>query len=85
MPAEVNIALAQLSPRLRGTEANIETMREVVSDHPEADLVVFPELYLSGYVLDGIEELAVRPDGPELQSIAVIARENHTSLIFGAP
>ena len=74
MPTAVNIALAQLSPRLRGTEANIETMRQVVAGRPEADLVVFPELYLSGYVLDGIEDLAVRPDGPELQSIAEIAR-----------
>ena len=85
MPVGVNVALAQLGPRLRGTEANIETMRGVVSDHPEADLVVFPELYLSGYVLDSIDELAVRPDGPELQSIAKIARESSTALIFGAP
>jgi predicted amidohydrolase len=85
MPEAVNIALAQLSPRLRGTGANIETMREVVSGRPEADLIVFPELYLSGYVLDGIEDLAVRPDGPELQNVADIARESSTALIFGAP
>jgi predicted amidohydrolase len=85
VPTAVNIALAQLSPRLRGTEANIETMRQVVAGRPEADLVVFPELYLSGYVLDGIEDLAVRPDGPELQSIAEIAREGSTALVFGAP
>jgi predicted amidohydrolase len=81
----VNIALAQLSPRLRGTQVNIETMRKVVADRPEADLIVFPELYLSGYVLDGIEGLAVRPDAPGLQSIADIARESSTALIFGAP
>jgi predicted amidohydrolase len=36
-------------------------------------------------VLDGINELAVRLDGPELQSIAGIARESSTALIFGAP
>ena len=85
MPPGLNVALAQLGPRLRGTEANIETMRGVVSGHPEADLVVFPELYLSGYVLAGIDELAVRPDGKELQSIAGIAQESSTALIFGAP
>jgi predicted amidohydrolase len=84
-PEAVNVALAQLSPRLRGTEANIETMREVVSGRPEASLIVFPELYLSGYVLDGIDELAVRPDGPELESLADIARESSTALIFGTP
>ena len=85
MPAELIVALAQLSPNLRETEANIETMRKVVDECPEADLIVFPELYLSGYVLDGVEELAVRPEGPELQSIAHIARENSTALVFGAP
>jgi predicted amidohydrolase len=85
MPAAVNMALAQLSPRLSGTQANIETMREVISGRPEADLIAFPELYLSGYVLDGIEGLAIRRDGPELQSIADIARESSTALIFGAP
>ena len=85
MPAELNIALAQLTPRLRDIQANIETMRKVVADRTEMDLIVFPELYLSGYVLDGIEELAVRPDGPELQTIADIAQESSTALIFGAP
>lgn len=85
MPAALNIALAQLNPRLRETGANIETMREVVADHPEADLIVFPELYLSGYMLDSIDELAIRPDGPELKSIADIARQSSTALIFGAP
>jgi (R)-amidase len=85
MTAELNIALAQLSSRLRQTEANIETVRRVVADHPEADLVVFPELYLSGYVLDGIEGLALRLGGPELQEIAEIARENSTALVLGAP
>jgi predicted amidohydrolase len=85
MPTELIVALAQLSPTLRESEANIETMRKVVDECPEADLIVFPELYLSGYVLDGVEELAVRPEGPELQSIANIARENSTALVFGAP
>jgi predicted amidohydrolase len=85
MSEVLNVALAQLSPRLRDTRANLETMRRVVADFPEADLIVFPELYLSGYVLDGIEELALRPDGPELQDIADIAREGSTALIFGAP
>ena len=85
MSEVLNVALAQLSPRLRDTRANLETMRRIVADLPGADLIVFPELYLSGYVLDGVEELALRPDGPELQDIADIAREGSTALIFGAP
>ena len=85
MTAELNIALAQLRPGLRETEANMKTVRRVISTHPEADLIVFPELYLSGYVLDGIEGLALRLGGPELREIAEIARENSTALVFGAP
>jgi predicted amidohydrolase len=85
MAEVLNVALAQLNPRLRDTRANLETMRRIVADLPGADLIVFPELYLSGYVLDGVEELALRPDGPVLQDIADIAREGSTALIFGAP
>ena len=68
MPETVNIALAQLSPRLRETGANIETMREVVSGRPEADLIVFPELYLSGYVLDGIGTLPSTRTAPSCKT-----------------
>lgn len=85
MPGTVRIALAQLSPRLRETEANIETIRKVVAEHPDADLVVFPELFLSGYTVTDVDELAVQLGGPELKSIADVARENSTALIFGAP
>jgi predicted amidohydrolase len=84
MSEMVRIALAQLSPRLRNTEANIETIHRVVAEHPEADLVVFPELFLGGYTLTDIEELVIRLGGSELESIADIARKNSTALISGA-
>ena len=85
MPQMLSIVLAQLSPRLRDTGANVDTIRRIVTEHPEADLVVFPELFLSGYTLAHIEELSIHSDGPELKSIADIARESSTALIFGAP
>src|SRR5215216_3180448 len=85
MPGVLNIVLAQLSPRLRQTKANIETMGRIVAEHPEADLVVFPELFLSGYTLTDIEGLAVHLDGPELKMIADMARESSTALMFGTP
>jgi predicted amidohydrolase len=85
MPGVLTVVLAQLSPRLRQTKANIETMGSIVAEHPEADLVVFPELFLSGYTLSDIDELAVQIDGPELKRVADMARECSTALIFGAP
>jgi (R)-amidase len=85
MPGTLSMALAQLSPRLRETQANIETIRRTVTENPEADLGVFPELFLSGYTVADVEELAVRADGPELRDVADIAREHSTALVFGAP
>src|SRR5215212_7242518 len=84
MTKMVRIALAQLSPRLRETEANIETVRRVVAEYPEADLIAFPELFLSGYMLTEVEELAVRLDSPELEALADVAQEHATALIVGA-
>ena len=84
MTKMVRIALAQLSPGLRETEANIDTVRRVVAEHPEADLIVFPELFLSGYTVTDVDELAVRLDDPELESLADVAREHSTALIVGA-
>ncbi len=84
MTKTVCIALAQLGPRLRETEANIDTVRRVVAEHPEADLVVFPELFLGGYTVTDVGELALLTDGPELERLASVARENTTALIVGA-
>src|SRR5918999_2653513 len=84
MTRMVRIALAQLSPHLREPEANIDTMRRVVAQHPEADLIAFPELFLSGYTVTDVDELAVRQDAPELESLADVAREHSTALIVGA-
>ena len=84
MTKMVRIALAQLSPHLRETEANIDTVRRVVAEHPEADLIAFPELFLSGYTVTDVDELAVRQDAPELESLADVAREHSTALIVGA-
>jgi (R)-amidase len=85
MPGVLTVVLAQLSPRLRQTKANIETMGRIVTEHPEADLVVFPELFLSGYTLSNIDELAVQMDSLEFKRVTDMARESSTALIFGAP
>lgn len=51
------ICLAQLDCRVGDVEANKARAREVVAEAAAAgaDLVVFPELFLSGYALRGVE------------------------------
>ncbi len=85
MHNEMKVALAQLSPALRNTAENVRTVREVLAEHGDADLVVFPELFLSSYTVHRLDELALDLDGPEVESVAQAARENSTTVVFGAP
>jgi predicted amidohydrolase len=41
--------LAQLAPVPNDTRANAKTVARLVDEHPGADLVVVPELFISGY------------------------------------
>jgi predicted amidohydrolase len=54
----MRIALAQLDARLGDVQGNLERAREVAVEARSggADLVVFPELFLSGYALHGLDE-----------------------------
>lgn len=82
---EVTVALAQLTPRLRDTAENVQIIRNVVAEHAQADLIVFPELFASGYTTVGVDELALDSEGPEVGIVARAARENSIAVIFGAP
>jgi predicted amidohydrolase len=73
---EVRIALAQLAPLLGELDANLELVAarldEAVADG--ADLVVFPELALTGYLLqDLVPDVAMRADDPRLLGIGADA------------
>jgi predicted amidohydrolase len=69
----LRIALAQLAPRLGELEANLERHRTVLGSarRDGADLVVFPELGLTGYLLQDLAaEVAMRLDDPRLAELA---------------
>jgi NAD+ synthase (glutamine-hydrolysing) len=69
----LRIALAQLAPRLGEVTANLERHREVLAEARAdgADLVVFPELGLTGYLLQDLNaEVAMRLDDPRLSALA---------------
>ncbi len=60
----MNIALAQMAPRLGDLDANIEVHLETIAKarRAKADLIVFPELSLTGYTLkDLVPEVALDP------------------------
>jgi NAD+ synthase (glutamine-hydrolysing) len=67
------IVLAQLAPRLGALDENLARHRDVLAQARDgaADLVVFPELGLTGYQLQDLAgEVAMRLDDPRLASLA---------------
>lgn len=75
--------LAQLFPTPRDPAANAARAAEIVLVHQDLDLVVFPELFLSGYALEGIAALATEPSGPELGRVRDAAAQAHTAVLIG--
>ena len=49
MTDTLTIALAQLNPTVGAIDLNLAKAREIVAGHSSVDLVLFPELYISGY------------------------------------
>ena len=71
------LALAQLAPRLGLVDENLARHLEVIAEAAGggADLVVFPELGLTGYQLQDLSaEVAMRPDDPRLLRLARAAK-----------
>jgi predicted amidohydrolase len=69
----LRIALAQIAPRLGALDANLERHRALLEEARRggADLVVFPELGLTGYQLQDLAaEVAMRLDDPRLAALA---------------
>lgn len=73
----IRVALAQVAPRLGDLRANLERHARIVEEARAdgSDLVVFPELGLTGYLLQDLNaEVAMRVDDPRLARLAEGAR-----------
>ncbi len=78
---------AQMRPQLLEAKANLERMLQTVRDNPEADLLVFPELAVTGYAFTDRDEAATVaepvPDGPSVKALEEVARECGTAIVSG--
>ena len=69
----VRVALAQIAPRLGAVDDNLARHHELIASarSEAADLIVFPELGLTGYLLQDLNaEVAMRLDDPRLLELA---------------
>jgi len=79
---EFSIAVAQISPRLGDVDANLALYEQRVAAAGGADLIVFPELSLTGYFLkDMVSTVALRLDAPEVTRLKELSR--NVALIAG--
>lgn len=66
------VAMAQVAPVLGDLQRNLDLhVAEIeAARRQHADLVVFPELSLTGYIVrDSVPELAISPEGPEIRRL----------------
>jgi predicted amidohydrolase len=88
MKRKIKLALAQISSRRENKRENLRKFEEFTKKAKEeaADLVIFPELSLTGYVVhDQIYELAETIPGPSTQRIEELAKKTGIHIIFGMP
>ncbi len=75
--------LAQLSPEVGAVERNAERAATAIAEHPEADLAVFPELFLSGYTVRSLAQVSRAPDADELLLVQAAAAAARTAVVIG--
>ena len=81
----VRVALVQIAPRLGDLDANLERHHALLGEAREesADLVVFPELGLTGYLLQDLNaEVAMRRDDPRILELASAANGRSAIVSF---
>lgn len=80
------VALAQFAPRLGDVCANLDAHLKLISEARErkADLLVFPELGLTGYYLkDLVPEVAARPNAEDPLFAPLLAASENLDLVVG--
>jgi len=84
----MRVTMVQRAPVLGDKEANLKAMEKdiLAAGRKGADLVMFGELYLTGYrIKDRVARLAEALDGPSVKRIAKAARRAGCHVLFGMP
>ncbi len=69
--SRLRIALAQVDCRLGEIDANVQRAEAAIAEADGADLVVFPELSLTGYLVGQVDhDLTMWPDDPRMLGLA---------------
>jgi predicted amidohydrolase len=84
----LTIGLAQLKSSFTNKQKNIKKAISVIKECKQkaVDLIVFPEMFLTGYALkEKAIEMAEPLDGPSLNKLCQVAKENEIGIVIGFP
>lgn len=84
----LDVFIAQLTPRLGDKKLNYQIIKETMMEAKKnnSQLVVFPELFLSGYSIGNkVNELAETVDGPYLTKIRDLCKEMNLHVVISFP
>ena len=88
MKNKLKIALAQLNPLVGDAVRNVNKLIKLRSSlDDDVDLIVAPELYISGYPID---DLVLREDflilvENQINKLAKVTKDNKSAIIVGGP
>lgn len=88
---KVNVTCVQMEPVLRGFHENLEKMcvliERAMSEKPQTNLIVFPELITTGYECGKDFSILAEtvPDGISMKIIGALAKEYKVHIIYGFP
>lgn len=88
---KVNVTCVQMEPALKGFHINLEKMcvliERAMSEHPQTNLIVFPELITTGNECGRDFYLFAEtvPDGMSMKIIGALAKEYKTHIVYGFP
>ena len=87
MPGDRCLAAAQTVPIVGNIDRNVADHIRVVevAGRAGAEVVVFPELSLTGYVLESVRDLAISPSDPRLDPLVESASDAGLTIVAGAP
>ena len=75
--------LCQLASRIGDPAHNAARAVDAIRAHPDADIAVFPELYLGGYSYRELDRVARRIDDEEVLTVRRAAAEAATAVVLG--
>jgi len=88
MKDKIKLALCQISSKRENKDANLQKIETLTKRAKQegVDLVVFPEMSLTGYVLhDQVYGLAETIPGPSVKRVEELAKKAGMHIIFGMP